>query len=203
MHPLIIKKGSQFTHRFRWSGPPYIYRPITVIANTAPARLTVPAHGMPPRWRFAISDAKGLTDFNSEYDPPRRHEFFNATVVDADTVEINTRSALSLPTHTPNTGTIRYLTPVDLSQYPQFRAQLRAYVEAPDVLFELTTENGGIEVDPVDAYITLTIHAAVSEGFTFSEGVFSVEAVDTAGEAHEIIAGPFVVEDETTRPVTP
>lgn len=203
MNPLVIKKGSQFTHRFRWSGPPYVYRPITAIANTAPVRFTVANHGMFPGWRFAVSDAKGLTDFNSEYDPPRRHEFFNATVVDVNTFEVNTRSALSLPAHTANTGVIRYLTPVDLTQYPQVRMQLREYVEAEDVLFELTTENGGIEIDTANHYITLNIHAATTEGFTFYQGVFSLEAVDTSGEAHEIVAGSFIVDDETTRPVLP
>ena len=53
---LTIQQGRTFSLALRWESPPVVYRPITAIAQTAPARLTVPAHGVPDGWRVAITN---------------------------------------------------------------------------------------------------------------------------------------------------
>ena len=63
---LTIQQGRTFSLALRWESQPVVYRPITAIAQTAPARLTVPTHGVPDGWRVAITNVKGMTEINAE-----------------------------------------------------------------------------------------------------------------------------------------
>ena len=91
---LTIRKGASFLWTLRPETALQRYIPITAITMVETGvRLAAEAHGMVEGWRFRVSRCKGLTRLNTvDEDHPRASDYFQATVIDADTVEINTRN---------------------------------------------------------------------------------------------------------------
>ena len=63
--------------------PHYVYLPITAIQQTAPLRLTVPAHGMPDGWPCWLEGTAGWAQLNRD---KLREPFRIGAVVDANTI---------------------------------------------------------------------------------------------------------------------
>ena len=84
-----IEQGKTFQHVLRWEAPQYVYKPITAINQSAPVHITATAHGVPDGWRVAIVSVKGMTQINAASSPPKMSEYKRATVLDANTNELN------------------------------------------------------------------------------------------------------------------
>lgn len=159
----------------RWEVLPFVYRPITQIANSAPVSLTVASHGLLADQRFAIISAKGLTELNISAFVDKIDSWYKATIVDANTVEINTISSLDFKTHTASTGYIVYRTVPDLSVYSA-RLTVRDKVGGT-LLYSMSTSNSKIELDTVTRQIKLIFSADDTTSFTWSYGEFDLELV--------------------------
>lgn len=78
------------------------------------------------------------------------------------------------------------------------RLHARLKYSSADTLFELTTENGGIELTE-DGEITLSKPADETAALTFSRGVYDLEIVPPTGEPYKIIKGNVFLKREVTR----
>lgn len=177
---LSISQGKTFSKSLRWGGGRKLYKPITGATKAAPCVLTSAAHGVPDGWAFKISDVVGMLDLNSE-SRLDNDGYYIATVTGVNTIELSNVNALGFKPYASG-GVIELNEPVDLTGYTA-RLQIRKSIKAPDVLLELTTENGGISIN-VPAYtITLNISATATAALTWTEGVYELE----------MVKGPLVV----------
>jgi hypothetical protein len=88
-------------------------------------------------------------------------------------------------------------TPVDLTGYSA-RMQVRPEKDSPNVLIEITTDNGGIAIDGPSGVINLTIEADVTSTID-RDGVYDLEIYNTDGKVYRVIKGPFALDPEVTR----
>ena len=77
------------------------------------------------------------------------------------------------------------------------RLHARLKFSSADRLFELTTENGGIDLTE-DGEITLSMSADDTADLTFSRGVYDLEIVPPSGEPYKIIKGNVFIKREVT-----
>lgn len=88
--------------------------------------------------------------------------------------------------------------PVDLTGC-KGRMQIRAKVQDDAVLAELTTENGGVEIIPLDGEITLSIDAVTSAALGFRTGVYDFEIEYSTGVVERLFEGKVTLSPEVTR----
>lgn len=188
-------KGKTFSMALRWETAPWIYKPIAAIARTAPVSITVPAHGVPDGWRVAVVSVQGMDEVNAPNSPPKAKDFHQATVVDADTIQINDVNAAGFSAYTSG-GYLQFYTPKDLTGYAA-RMSVKDRVGGTELL-TLTTSNGRIEVDATNYAITLNVSATDTAGLTFSTGVYDLEMVASDGTVTALLRGDVVVTDEVT-----
>ena len=91
--------------------------------------------------------------------------------------------------------------PWDLDGYTA-RMQVRRLIEDVNYMIEITTENGGIDVEPLgeQGRIDLTM-TAVQTAALDSDGVYDLEIIDTGstGTVSKVIKGTFTLVPEVTR----
>lgn len=192
---LTIQQGKTFALVLRWETEPIVYKAITAITLTAPARLTVTDHGAPDGWRVAVVSVKGMTEINAANTPPRSTDYTPVTVLDADTVELNEVNAAGFHAYTSG-GYLQYNTPVDLTGYTA-RMAIKDKIGGT-VLLSLTTENNGIVIDNAKKTITLTVEATATDDFTWTRGVYDLELISPAGVVTALITGRVSVTKEVT-----
>lgn len=89
--------------------------------------------------------------------------------------------------------------PVNLAECTA-RLQVRHAVDDADVLLELTTENGGIVLDPQAGSIALLIPAEQTEGIEWRSGVYDLEVVqEPTGRVRRLCQGRVTVSPNVTR----
>lgn len=88
--------------------------------------------------------------------------------------------------------------PVDLTGATA-RMQIRATLEAPEVLLELTTTNGGITLGGVDGTVTLRIEATATAALTWRTGVYDLEVEFADHTVRRLLSGGVSVSPEVTR----
>lgn len=194
---LVIRQGETFLRVIRWETPPFIYKAITGIANSAPVLITAVAHGLASGWRVAVVSAGGMEEINAQNDPPREHEFKQCTYASPDTITINTVNATNFLPYTSG-GYLQFYTPVDLSGYS-------ARMEIKDrfggtVLESLTSgaPDNRIALDNANHTITLTISAVDTALLTFVKGYYDLELVAPTGTVTTIFSGVVTVTKEVT-----
>jgi hypothetical protein len=192
---LAVRQGSTFVQLVRWETDVLTYKTISAVGLTAPVTITATGHGVPNGWRVAITGAKGPTQINAASVPPKASDYVEATVVDANTLTINTINAVGLKAYTGN-GVLQYYTPHDLSGYT---ARLTVKDKLGGVeLLSLTTENGGISVDNVGKLITITVTATASAALAWVKGVYDLELVSPTGVVTALMYGTVTVTKEVT-----
>ena len=87
---------------------------ITGITKAASAVITLGTHALVVGQSVHISGVLGMTQINAENDPPKDKDYVKATVVDANTITLNSVNALRFSAYT-SSGAVQYFTPVDLS----------------------------------------------------------------------------------------
>jgi hypothetical protein len=194
---LVIRQGSSYLDVVRWETEPFIYKPITAISQSAPAVVTAVGHGLTNGWRAAIVSAKGMRQINAT-DITDLDQFHSVTVVDADNVSFNDINSSGYSAYTSG-GYLQFYTPHDLSSYTA-RMQIKDKVGG-NVLLSLTTENGGITIDPTAKTITRTISATDTAAITWTYGVYDMELVAPDGTVTNLNPDgplPVIVQREVT-----
>lgn len=80
------------------------------------------------------------------------------------------------------------------------RMHVRGKIEDPDPpLLSMTTENGKIEIDPVEGKITLVLEPEDTTGVSWRTGVYDLELIDSAGFVSRILYGSVTISPEVTR----
>ena len=195
---LTIQQGRTYTTLVRWGQKDsLIYKPITAIAQTAPARLTVPGHGLTDGWSVAVTNVKGMTEINATANKVTGRDYRPATVLDADTIEINAINAAGFRAYASG-GYVQYQAPIDVTGY-KARMTIKNRVGGT-VLYTLTTENGGIVIDAAANLVTLNISAVDTAAMTFTTGVYDLEMVSGATPAvvTALLSGRVTVSKEVT-----
>ena len=80
------------------------------------------------------------------------------------------------------------------------RMQIRRNVDSSTAMLSLTTENGGITINPgtADNEIKLSV-TATNTALLTSDGVYDLEIIDSLGEVSKVIRGTLTVIPEVTR----
>ena len=187
---LKMYQGSTFEEVFRWASSTKVYKSITNITKAAPTVITAAGHGLAAGWRFKVTNVVGMKEINSD------SEYHIASETTSDTITINGLNSLGYTAYGSG-GVVEYYLPVNLTGYTA-RMQLRPKLASEEVLLELTTENGGIEIDPVASTIKLIVEATQTQALTFSSCVYSLEMVKS-GKVTQLISGSISLEKEVTR----
>ena len=194
---IVIQQGRTFKLTLRWEIPPIIYKAITAMTQSAPLRITVPGHGVPDGWRVAVSGVKGMTELNVASDSPRDREYHQATVIDPNTVELNSVNASSFKQYIGG-GYLQYNTPAPLDGFAA-RMSIKDKVGGTELLL-LTTENGRIVLDLAKRTITLIISSVDTTTIAWKSGVYDLELVsgDTPAVVTALLTGKVSVTKEVT-----
>lgn len=92
------------------------------------------------------------------------------------------------------------VTPIDLTGYSA-RMQIRSSYESTDYILELTTENGGISITPLDGKINLYIPESITSKISEDVGVFDIELI-IATDVYRFLKGSVRFDKNVTKPVT-
>lgn len=79
------------------------------------------------------------------------------------------------------------------------RMHVRATVQATTTLVVLTTENGGILLDPASGMITLQLSATQTNALAARKAVYDLELVSPSGFVTRLIEGSFTIVPQVTR----
>lgn len=190
-----IRQGRTFKYIVRPESLPLVYKPITAIAQSAPVTITATAHGLATGWNVAVTNVDGMTEINAVANALRDSDFKPVTVVDPNTVTINSVDAAGFSAYTAG-GNLVYYTPVSLAGAVA-RLDLRDAIGGA-LLYQMSTTLGNIAVDDTAHTVTLTIPAADTAGFTFLSAVGDLEVVYTDGFVDELLRVDVSVSQEVT-----
>ena len=191
-----ITRGKTFQRRMRWEAPPYIYKPISAITQSAPVRITATGHGLLDGQSAAVVSVKGMVEINASKLPPDPNkDYERTTVIDPNTVEFNEVNSAGFKAYVSG-GYLQYRTPVDMTGYTA-RMSVKDKIGGT-LLVSLTTENGGITLDNVAKTITLLLTAVATAAFTWDKGVYDLEMVSPVGVVTELYSGKITVLGEVT-----
>ena len=194
---LTILQGKTFSLPIRWEVEPYVYKPITGISQAAPAIVDCTGHGVPDGWRVAVVSVKGMTQINAASNPPKDNEYVVATVVDADTLELNTVNSSGYKPYTSG-GYVQYRTPKDLTDYSA-RMSIKDKVGGTELL-SLTTANARIAIDEAGYSIELVLSEADTAAIDWKKAVYDLELVSPTGVVSCLLRGNISVVYEVTTP---
>lgn len=195
---LEIPQGRTFSKVLRWGQPRLAYRQIATASQAAPCILGTSApHGLPDGWLFQVSNAKGMTELNSQQTPDEAPRLYQATVIDPATIEINDLNAAGFKPYQGG-GIITYNMPVDLDGFTA-AMQVRARIDSAETLLSFTTANGRIVLDNTGKTITLQLSAVDSAALAWTEGVWDLELISSGGIVSPVAYGSVKVIKEVTR----
>lgn len=189
-----IYQGSTFQETFRWESETKVYVPIQAIAKSAPCVITTTsAHQLPVGWRFRVVGAGGMKEINSVGEDSYH---LSTLIPTPTTVEINQVNSLNYTAYTSG-GVIEFNQPVSLTGFAA-RMQIRETVDSTTVIHEATTQNTEIVLDSVNKTIQITLLANITENFTFSTAVYSLELYN-GNNVIPFINGNLTLVQEVTR----
>lgn len=196
---LVLEQGRTFTRLIRWETSPIVYKPITAIAQTAPALITAVGHGIPDGWRVGVINVLGMLEINAKHTPPKDGDLIPATYVGANQVSLNSVSSAGFDAYISG-GYLTYYTPVDLTGFT-------AAMKIKDRIGGLTLATlvsgvgaglTGITIDNSAKTITVVIASEDSAAYTWLRGVYDLELVSATGIVTAILTGSITVKDEVT-----
>ncbi|HXK62466.1 MAG TPA: hypothetical protein PLP42_21475 [Acidobacteriota bacterium] len=198
---LTILQGKTFKDILRWETEPIVRKAIAGFdVSTGCPRLTVTGHGLPNGWRVAVYNVGQPKEINAANNPPLDDDYTPATVIDANTIELNRISAVDWKLYTSG-GFVQWNTPHDLAGYTvrmkiknRVGGTVLASTEAADAPLNVIT----MAVDNSAKTITRTIDADDTAAFAFKTGVYDVEAVSPSGEVTLLFYGSVTISQEVT-----
>jgi hypothetical protein len=189
---LEIKQGSTFQRIVRFEKEPFMFAPITAILARTPARFTATAHGIPDGWRVAIVGMAGAKAAAVDF-PPADDEFYPATKIDTNTVEIN--ELVSADIGKTASGSLCFYTPVSLTGATA-RMQIKNKVGGTELLL-LDTANTRLVLDTAAYTISMQIDADDTAAITWTSGVYDLE-LEVGGVVYPVLDGTVKVIKEVT-----
>lgn len=87
---------------------------------------------------------------------------------------------------------------INMSGYTA-RMQARSSSRAANTILNLTTENGGITITPLEGKIELTISDTVTSAIAVSSGVYDLELIDASSKVKKFLRGTITFLKETTK----
>lgn len=87
---------------------------------------------------------------------------------------------------------------VNLAGYTA-KMQIRQSVASTDVLLEMSTTNGKIQLTPSTGTVTLIFSAATTAAITWKRGKYDLELTSSDGTVTRLIEGQITVSQEITR----
>lgn len=190
-----VRQGRTFKYVVRPERLPLVYKPITDIEQSAPVSITATGHGLASGWGAAITNVSGMTELNATANALRESDFRPVTVVDPNTITINSVDAAGFSAYVSG-GHLIYYTPTTLAG-AEVRLDLRDAVGGT-MLYQMSSTIGNIAIDDAAHTITITIPAADTEGFTFLSAVGDLEVVYTDGFVDELLRIDVAVIQEVT-----
>lgn len=188
---LAIRKGSTFSKVLRWGSGSTAYDEIEAVLKTAPCRIVAPSHGIPTGWVVQLESIAGIRGLPTD-------EWLQVNRLDANTLELKEVNGSTARGTYQGGGYLAYNKPVDMTGYTA-RMQIREYTQAPEVLAELTTDNGGIHIDVAGAAVLLHMEAAQTSEIAWRTGVYDLEMVAPDGTVTQLASGTILTDDEVTR----
>lgn len=192
---IVIEQAATFYMIVRWGTEPYLFAAITGITQSAPAKITAPAHGLKSGWPVAISSVQGMLDINASTSPPKAKDFQPVTVVDTNTVTVDDLNASGFSAYSGG-GVLQYMTPQALTGYTA-KMSIKDKVGGTEV-FHLDSTSYTIVIDPVALTITLSISASESSAFTWTKGVYDLKLTSSLGVVTTILSGKVTVNPAVT-----
>ena len=195
--PITIYRGETFEFGIMYAEGEFVspYPEIIGMASKSPARLIVPAHGVPDGWPVRIECVKPF-ELNTPED-----EWVYPKVIDADTIELNDVNAHCWqPFSGP--GQLVVPKPADLTGW-RCRAQVRNK-SGSDLLHTWDSDpaqnpDSLVIVDVALSQFVLTMTAEQSESLGWSRGVYEAEVIAPGGQVYKLTA---ISPIEVTREVT-
>lgn len=188
-----IYQGSTFKEVYRWESQTKLYANISSITKAAPCVITTSAnHIIPVGWRVRVTGVVGMKEINMTAED----SYYIVTAVTNNTVTLNQVNSSTYTAYTSG-GVIEWNTPISLVGYSA-KMQIRETIDS-SVLLELTHINGGININPTNYVITVTMTSAQTALFSFPTAVYSLELTDNNSEVLTFIQGNLTLIQEVTR----
>lgn len=197
---LKIRQGDVFNFAVLYGERPLKYVVITDAQQSAPLRLTVPSHGLPEGWPVAITNIKGMVEANCTANDVRESDYYPATVIDADTIEINSINAKGFRPYISG-GVIQFFSPVDLtgaSARMTIRDKVGGSVLASSDSADAPLDVINVLCDVAKSAITVRILTSDTAGFDWVKGVYDLEVIDDLGQATTVCTGTITVDKQVT-----
>lgn len=169
-----IRKGSSTEFVFWWQNPKFIYKPISGVSQSAPVQLSCTGHGMNDGQYFCVTGVKGGGQ-QLNGNPEKIADYHKATLVDADTVEINGVNSADWSAYVSG-GHIQYREPLNLTGCTAF-GQLRETVDAVFPIMEFSTVDGSIVIDELEGKVTIKFDPSITELVEVENAVFDYRIV--------------------------
>lgn len=200
--PLFIEQGVDFEHTFLWLGGGKFMAPIEHIQRGYPTVITVSNHMLNSIGTPIPIIISGVNLI------PEGALYRETSALNSEATEIESGLRLddnrfSIPVSTVNenwqegTGEITYFRPTDLTGYTG-ACQIRKNWYSEEVLYEMTTENGGMTLTPEDGGIALYIPGSQTALFDFQGAVYDVDLV-IGGAKVRVFRGPIRLLTEITK----
>lgn len=192
---LCIQQGKSLEFALQYAENRYNYCDIAAVVSLAPLRLTLPGHGIPDGWPISIQCVKRPAEMNGDY---------IATVIDADTIEINDLVGSCWRHQWAAGGHVRFAVPQDITDWSA-RATFRRRIGDISAVLTLDSNpannpDGLIIVDPAEHSFTLQLTDAVTAGLKPMMGVWDAEVIDPDGKVYALVGvSPFEVTAEVSR----
>lgn len=185
-----VGAGETFQPILRWGSEVLISKPITAISQAAPAVVTAVGHAVPDGWRVSVVSAKGMTQINAKEFPPRGTDWQKATVLTADTVQLNRVNSADYTAYSSG-GFLVYNTPVTLAGMTGVFT-IRDAPLTGTVLATLTsTPAAGLTLNDTTKQILPVLATAA---LTWNTGYYDLELTDSGGKVTQLLTGVITIE---------
>lgn len=185
-----VGAGETFQPIIRWGSDVLISKPITAATQAAPVVVTAVGHGVPDGWRVAVVSVKGMTQLNAQKFPPVGTDWNKATVLTADTVQLNKINTADYAAYTSG-GFLVYNTPVSLLGITAVMTIRDAPITG-NVLTTLTSSPAsGLTLNDTTKQILPVLATA---GLTWSVGYYDLELTDAGGKVTQLLTGTITVD---------
>lgn len=191
----IIRQGRTFRYLVRPEALPLVYKPITAITNSAPVTITAVGHNLVSGWSVAITNVGGMTELNATANNLKPTDFKQVTVVDGNTITINSIDSSGFSPYTSG-GHLVYYTPVSIAG-AKVRLDLRDRIGGI-LLYQMSNTLGNIVIDDTNHMITVLMPATDTAGFEFTNAVGDMEIEYADGVVEELLHIEAEVHREST-----
>lgn len=185
-----VGAGETFQPILRWGSDVLLSKPITAITQAAPVVVTAVGHGVPDGWRVAVVSAKGMTQINSLSFPPIGTDWHKASVLTADTVQLNKVNSADYAAYLSG-GFLVYNTPVTLAGMTGVMTIRDAPLTGTVLVALTSTPAAGLTLNDTTKQILPVLATA---GLLWSVGYYDLELTDAGGKVTQLLTGTITID---------